>query len=110
MAIRAVTNGLNHKIRNHEDFQRIFSYFVIPELLMLLASTDIDDYCIFIEMQPTLEGSKIIFHDGGSTYDPENDSMRYTYYKTISTEVPLSYKETLFYSIGEQIICLLEER
>lgn len=110
MAIRAITNGLNYKIRNDENFYLVFNIVVIPELCKLLASTNIDDYCIFIDIQPVDDGTKVVFHDGGSTYDEETDDMKYTYYKTINIDIPVSLKETLYYSIDEQVICFLEER
>lgn len=110
MAIRAITNGLDHKIRNDENFHLVFNIVVIPELCKLLASTTIDDYCIFIDIQPVDDGTKVVFHDGGSTYDEKSDAMKYTYYKTMNTDIPLSLKETLYYSIDEQVICFLDER
>ena len=110
MAIRAITNGLDHKIRNDENFHLVFNIVVIPELCKLLASTTIDDYCIFIDIQPIDGETKVVFHDGGSTYDEEIDDMKYTYYKTIKIDIPLSLKETLYYSIDEQVICFLDER
>src|SRR5699024_7880768 len=110
MAIRAITNGLDHKIRNDENFHLVFNIVVIPELCKLLASTTIDDYCIFIDIQPVDDGTKVVFHDGGGTYDEETEDMKHTYYKTIKIDIPVSVKETLYYGIHEQVICLLDER
>lgn len=110
MAIRVITQGLKSKLYTDPQFELIFGQLVVPKLLMLLASTSIQDYCIVIDIIPSDIGTKISFNDGGATYDEETDEMVYTYYLDIDSEIKTSFEQTLYYSIDEQIICLLEER
>ncbi len=77
---------------------------------MLLSSTSIQDYAIFIYIQPSDLGTKITFHDGGASYDENTDEMVCSNYLIIDSEIKASFEETLYYSIDEQVICLLEER
>ena len=111
--IKYVSAGLDHAILENEKFSCLF--FIINDKLAhahesMKTKYLKDDYCIFINIDYNEKHNFITFHDGGATFNPITNDLDYSYYLSIKTDLLLSHSYQLYYSIEEEIICLLSER
>lgn len=108
-AINAITTTIRHKVLANDEFESILCTIISPEIRKILQKS-IDDYAIFITIQPTDSGSEIIFNDGGATWDEELEDMVYTTYAEIKSNIKIDQEYELYFSIDEGILCFLSER
>lgn len=107
MNVKATTATLNNKISSDSSFAYLFYHGIIAPLSQM---PKIDDYCIFIDLSITNEGTQVIFHDGGATYDSSIDDMVQTDYLSFDTNIIIDNSYKLYYSVSEEVLCFLHER
>jgi len=110
MTIRFVTSTVQDTILSVPTFGNVFNGIIITELLKLQPN-QIDDYAVLISIKPDdHNGSIIVFHDGGATWDDDLDDMVQKDYIVIKTLMRVEHEYDLYFDMDDEILCFLHER
>ncbi|MEN5058887.1 hypothetical protein [Sphingobacterium kitahiroshimense] len=111
MKVNAISDGLNHTLKNDIIFATILIKVIVPNLEKLCKQIpDFDDYCVFIKIEHDNKSCKIKFHDGGAKYDKDLDALVHITYGEVICFLNVKEESTLYYSVDEGILCYLDER
>ena len=107
--IKFLSKKLSEIIADNENFKALLPA-IQNHLDTALSKLPSDSYCLFIDIASTDDNNHIIFHDGGATYNPITKDLDYIQYLNVETKLVCENYYRLYFSIKEELLCLVCER
>lgn len=108
MDIKRMTAGLKSTLENNINLYLV--YLEIFEVIKSFDANEMDDYCLFVKLQPQGLDTKVTFHDGGRGWNEAEKKGVTTVYKSIVVNTASEKELTLYFDIEDQFLMFLDER